>query len=71
MLVLMLTLMLDAGFDYDSKNFKSRFSQCSKFRQNDHEQEPVSMRERPEMGTSKTEPARHAVAPAKAGTLKA
>jgi hypothetical protein len=40
MLVLMLTLMLDAGFDYDSKNFKSRFSQCSKFRQNDHEQEP-------------------------------
>jgi len=35
----MLVLMLDAGFDYDSKNFKSRFSQGSKFRQNDHEQE--------------------------------
>jgi len=39
MLVLVLVLMLDAGFDYDSKNFKSRFSQGSKFRQNDHDQE--------------------------------
>jgi len=35
----MLVLMLDAGFDYDSKNFKSRFSQGSIFRQNDHDQE--------------------------------
>ncbi len=38
-LVLVLMLMLDAGVDYDSKNFKSPFSQGSKFRQNDHEQE--------------------------------
>jgi hypothetical protein len=38
-LVLMLMLMLDAGVDYDSKNFKSPFSQGSKFRQTDHEQE--------------------------------
>jgi len=37
--MLVLVLMLDAGFDYDSKNFKSRFSQGSKFRQNDHDQE--------------------------------
>jgi len=39
MLVLVLVLMLDTGFDYDSKNFKSRFSQGSIFRQNDHDQE--------------------------------
>jgi len=37
--MLALMLMLDAGVDYDSKNFKSPFSQGSKFRQNDHEQE--------------------------------
>jgi len=35
----MLVLMLDAGVDYDSKNFKSLFSRGSKFRQNDYEHE--------------------------------
>src|SRR5947207_15822616 len=67
---LMLVLMLDAGFDYDSKNFKSPFHKAQNSGRTIMSRSTItSMRERPERRTSKPERSRHAVAPAKAGTL--
>src|SRR5213080_1103482 len=74
---LMLVLMLDAGFDYDSKNFKSPFHKAQNSgRTIMSRSTSMSMREKAEHRTpniehrtSRPERARHAVAPAKAGTL--